>query len=278
MARVAAQMLGERLGQQVIIDYKLGAGGALSADYVAKAPPDGYTLFFGTNGPLVILPALGTKLTYEPQKSFAPIGLVGTMPLALAVPTELPVKNVQELVALARKQPGKLNFASAGPGAVSHVGMEMFKTASGADLVHVPYKGGAPAMADLLAGNVQMMLDSFASKDPYVKAGKLRYIAVASSKRSSLRPELPTIAESGYPGFEVTLWFGLLAPAGTPAPVINKLSNALAAVTSSPQIKERFATVGFEPVTTSPKQFADFIRTEAPKWEKAVRSAGVKAE
>ena len=133
-------------------------------------------------------------------------------------------------------------------------------------------------MADLLAGNVQMMLDSFASKDPYVKAGKLRYIAVASSKRSSLRPELPTIAESGYPGFEVTLWFGLLAPAGTPAPIVNKLSDALAAVTSSTEIKERFAALGFEPVTTSPKQFADFIRTEAPKWEKAVRSAGVKAE
>ncbi len=278
MARVVAQKLSENLGQQMVVENRPGAGGNIAADAVAKAEPDGYTLFFGSTGPLVINPSLYAKLSFEPVKDFAPIGLVGDMPLFLVVPVSQPVHSIKDLIALAKAKPGQLNYASSGVGGTTHLAMELFKTTAGVDILHIPYKGTAAGVADMLAGNIQVMFDVMATSGPHVKTGKLRFIGVTTTKRSAFAPDVPTIADAGFPGFEATFWTGFLAPAGTPREIINKLSAELAKVIALPELRERFATLGMEPRTSNPEQFAAFIRSETVKWAKVVRDSGAKAD
>ncbi|TAK67858.1 MAG: tripartite tricarboxylate transporter substrate binding protein [Betaproteobacteria bacterium] len=278
MARVVAQKLSENLGQQVLVENRAGAGGNIAADAVAKAAPDGYTLFFGSTGPLVINPFLYARLSFDPAKDFAPIGLVGDMPLFLVIPVSQPVHSIKDLIALAKAKPGKLNYASSGIGGTTHLAMELFKTTAGADILHIPYKGTAAGVADMLAGNIQVMFDVMATSGPHVKTGKLRFIGVTTAKRSAFAPDVPTIAESGFPGFEATFWTGFLAPAGTPREIINKLSTELAKVIALPELRESFASLGMEPRTANPEQFEAFIRSESVKWAKVVRDSGARAE
>ncbi len=278
MARTIAQQLAENLGQQVVVENRLGAGGDIAADAVAKAEPNGYTLLFGATGPLAINPSLKGKLPYDPLKDFAPIGLVGIVPVVMVVPVSLPVYSIKDLIALAKSKPGQLNYGSAGVGGATHLTMEMFKSRAGIDIVHVPYKGNAAVVVDLIAGNVHAMLDGWATTEPYVKSGKLRFLGVATSSRSPSNPQVPTIAESGFPGFEGAPWYGLLAPAGTPREIINKLSTELAKVMTLPKIRERFVSLRMDPLTSSPEQFETYIRSENIKWAKIVRDSGAKAD
>jgi tripartite-type tricarboxylate transporter receptor subunit TctC len=278
MARSIAQKLGAGLGVQVVVDNRAGAGGNIAAEIAAKSPPDGYTIFFGATGQLVINPALYAKLTFDPLKDFAPIGLVGQLPLFLTVPVTLPINSLAELVAAVRADPAKFNYGSSGIGGTTHLAMEMFKARTGLSITHVPYKGTAAAINDMLGGSLQVMFDAWATAGPQVQAGKLRFLAVSSAARSGFEPKVPTVAESGYPGFDLGVWYGLLAPAGTPADVIARLSAETAKVTAQPDLKQSFATMGMEPVTSTAEQFSAFMRTEAVKWAKVVRDSGAKAE
>jgi tripartite-type tricarboxylate transporter receptor subunit TctC len=278
MARSIAQKLGAGLGVQVVVDNRAGAGGNIAAEMAAKSPPDGYTIFFGATGQLVINPALYAKLTFDPLKDFAPIGLVGQLPLFLTVPVTLPITSVAELVAAVRADPAKFNYGSSGIGGTTHLAMEMFKARTGLSITHVPYKGTAAAINDMLGGSLQVIFDAWATAGPQVQAGKLRFLAVSSAARSGFEPKVPTVAESGYPGFDLGVWYGLLAPAGTPADVIARLSAETAKVTAQPDLKQSFATMGMEPVTSTAEQFSAFMRTEAVKWAKVVRDSGAKAE
>ncbi len=277
MARTVAQALGDRLGQQIVVDNKTGAGGNIATNIVAKSSPDGYTLLFGSTGSLAVAPTLYPKLPYDPIKDLAPVGLVANLPLVLVVPTSLPVRTMSDLLSLARSKPGELNYASAGVGATTHLAMELVKSTAGIDIRHVPYKGTAAAMPDLVSGQIHMVLDGWSGPEPMVKAGKLRQIAVAVDKRLSIAPDLPTIAESGFPGFNASPWYGVLAPTGTSKDIIAKLSSELVKVMASPAIKERFSSLGMEPLTSDPEQFAAFIRSENTKWAKVVQQSGAKA-
>ncbi len=278
MARTVAQELGDRLGQQVVVDNKPGVGGNLAADLVAKSPPDGYTLFFTSTGPLAVSPSLFSKLPYDPIKDFSPVGLVANLPLVLFVPATLPVRNLDDLLASARARPGQLMYASAGNGATTHLAMELLKSAAGVDIQHVPYKGTAAAMPDLISGQVHAMLDGWSGSEPMVKAGKLRAIAVAVDKRISVAPDLPTIAESGFPGFNASPWYGIVAPAGTPKAVIERLSKELKATMAAASVRTKFATLGMEPLSDSPDEFAEFIKSETTKWAKVVKVSGAKVD
>ena len=278
MARAIAQKLGAGLGVQVIADNRGGAGGNIAAEMAAKAPPDGYTLFFGATGQLVINPALYAKLNFDPMKDFAPIGLVGQLPLFLTVPATSPVKSVAELVADVRAKPDRFNYGSSGIGGTTHLAMEMLKAHTGMSITHVPYKGTAAAVNDMLGGSLQVMFDAWATTGPHVQAGKLRFLAVSSAARSSFEPKVPTVAESGYPGFDLGVWYALLAPAGTPADVIARLSAETAKVTAQPELKQTFGMMGMEPMTSSAEQLGTFMRSEAVKWAKVVRDSGAKAE
>lgn len=278
MARSIAQKLGAGLGVQVTVDNRGGAGGNIAADMAAKAPPDGYTLFFGATGQLVINPVLYAKLPYDPMKDFAPVGLVGQLPLFLTVPATSPVNSLAELVAEVRARPSKFNYGSSGIGGTTHLAMEMLKVHTGMNITHVPYKGTAPAVNDLLGGSLQAMFDAWATTGPHVQAGKLRFLAVSSAARSSFEPKVPTVAESGYPTFDLGVWYALLAPSGTPPDVIARLSAETAKVTSQPEVKQIFATMGMETMTSSADQLGIFMRSEAVKWAKVVRDSGAKAE
>ncbi len=278
MARAFAQRLASALSVQIVVENRTGAGGNIAASAVAKAAPDGYTLFFGAAGPLAVNPALYDKLPFDPVKDFAPIGLVGSMALFLTVPASMPVKSVKDLVALAKAKPGQLNYASAGIGGTTHLAMEVLKTETGANLTHVPYKGTAAGVADMLGGNIQVIFDAWTSTSPHVESGKLKYLAVSTSARSTLAPQVPTMAESGFPGFNVFVWYGILAPAGTPSEVVDKLGRETLKVMAQPELKEAFARLGMEPMSGGPEQFAAFIRSETVKWAKIVRDAGAKAE
>jgi len=278
MARSIAQKLGTGLGVQVIVDNRGGAGGNIAAEMAAKAPPDGYTLFFGATGQLVINPVLYAKLSFDPMKDFAPIGLVGQLPLFLTVPATSPINSVAELVAAVRAKQDKFNYGSSGIGGTTHLAMEMLKAHTGMSITHVPYKGTAAAVNDMLGGSLQVMFDAWATTGPHVQAGKLRFLAVSSAARSSFEPKVPTVAESGYPGFDLGVWYALLAPAGTPADVIARLSAETAKVTAQPELKQTFGTMGMEPMTSSAEQLGTFMRSEAVKWAKVVRDSGAKAE
>ena len=276
IARLFAQKLTESLKQQVVIDNRGGAAGLIAAELVAHAPKDGYTLFLITGGPISLAPALHPKLPYDPIKDFAPITQLVDTPMALIVTPSLRAKNIAELIAVAKANP--LNYGSTGNGTISHLTMEALKHAAGINMTHVPYKGAAPAMIDMLAGQVSLMFTSTASAAPYVASGKLRMIAVASKKRSLMMPDVPTLIESGVRNFESTVWVGMAATGGTPQPVIRKLHDELIHVLNAPDMQARLAPLGAEPVGSTPEQFAALIKEDVARWAQVVKASGVRLD
>ena len=276
-ARLIAQPLSERLGQQVVVDNRAGAGTMIGGEIAAKSPPDGYTLLMGFST-LAINPAIYKKVPYDALRDFAPITQVVYLPGVLVAHPSLPAKSVKELIALAKARPGDIPFASAGRGGYSHLSMELFISMAGIRMLHVPYKGTGPGVIDLLAGHVSVSTFNALSAVPHVRSGKLRALGVTSARRAVVLPEVPTIAEAGVPGYETTQWNGLLAPAGTPREVIARLHKESVAVLGTPDLKERLAKDGAEPVASSPEEFGAYIRTETVKWAKVVKSAGIQAE
>ena len=278
IARLLAQKLSENTGAQFIIENRAGAGGNTGADSVAKSAPDGYTLLLAAPGPLVVNQTLYGKLNYDPDKDFAPVALIASVPIVLMVNPAVPANTVGELVALAKKDPGTINFASSGIGSTSHLAGELLKSMAQIDIVHVPYRGAAPAMNDLIAGHVPMLFDNMPAVLPQVQGGKVRALAVAGATRAAALPDVPTVAQSGVPGFEASAWFGLVAPAQTPAPVLARLTEEVAKALKSPDIVERFRELGADPGTVGGKAFGDFLAAETDKWAKVVRASGAKAE
>jgi tripartite-type tricarboxylate transporter receptor subunit TctC len=273
VARLVGQNLGKALGQPVVVDNRPGAGGVVGAEAAARAAPDGYTLFLGGVGSHAINPNLHAHLTYDPIKDFAPISLIAQAPLILVVHPSVPTQSVQALVALARAQPGKLNYASNGNGSSSQLAAVMFESMTGVQMVHVPYKGLSPALQDLLTGQVQLMFSSVVAILPQVQAGKLRALATTGARRMALLPDLPTVAESGVPGYQASSWYGILAPAGTPPDVVAKLNAALVKVVAQPEVRKALAREGAEPVGDSPEAFGAFIREEKQRLGDVIRKA-----
>jgi tripartite-type tricarboxylate transporter receptor subunit TctC len=278
LARAVGQKLGERWKQQVLIENRPGAGGNVAAEAVARSAPDGYTWLLGNNSILATNQTLYGRLAYDPVKDFAPVSLVAVQPNILVVNPQVPANSVTELIALARKQPGKLNYASSGSGAAAHLAGELFKTMAGLDMVHVPYKGAQPALTDVIAGEVQLMFATSASVIPFIKAGKLRALAVTTARRSASVPELPTVSEAGVPGFEAITWHGVVVPAATPAPLVERLNRDIVGALSAPDLRERLSALGAEVVAGTPREFADYIASEIPKWSKVVRDSGARIE
>jgi tripartite-type tricarboxylate transporter receptor subunit TctC len=275
LARAVSQKLSERLGQPIIIDNRPGASGMIGADLVAKAAPDGYTLL--ANASIhVINPSLYKNPPYDAIKDFAPVGQIAEVPLVLVVSPALGVKTVKELIAKAKTMP--LNFASSGNGSAPHLAGEGFKIATGADMLHIPYKGSGPAITDLMGGQVNLMFDSLPSSMPYIKSGRIIAIAVTTKTRTSALPNVPTVAESGVPGFDVSTWYGIWAPAATPPALVHRISADLAAVVRMPEIRARLAELGAEPVGSTPEEFAAYNRTELTKWAKIVKDSGAKVD
>jgi tripartite-type tricarboxylate transporter receptor subunit TctC len=274
MARSLAQKLGERLGQTVVVDNRGGAGGGVGAEAVATSPPDGYTLLFSTMGVLAINPSLYKSLRYDPVKSFVPVSLTHATANMLVVHPSVPAKNVQELIAYAKANPGKLTFGSAGNGTSSHLAGELFKSMAGIDITHVPYKGTGPALTDLLTGRISMMIDTVSVHVENVNAGKVRALGVTGTKRVPSMPSVPTIAESGLPGYDVSIWLGVLAPAGTPADIVDRLNAEIGKVMSDPEMKAQLAKAGIEALHSTPAEFAATIRNDTAKWSKVVKASG----
>jgi tripartite-type tricarboxylate transporter receptor subunit TctC len=277
MARLVGQHLGAGLGQPVVIENRAGAGGIAGTEVAAKAAPDGYT-FLMTNVSLVTSAYMYSKLPYDPQKDFVPVTLVATSPLMLVVNPSVPAESVQEFIALAKANPGKLTFGSGGVGSTPHLSVELFKSAAGFDAVHVPYKGGAPALNDLIAGQISFMIENMPGTMPFVKAGKLRALAVTSAERSPLEPALPTMAESGVPGYEVVGWQGLFAVAGTPPEIVRRMQGEVAKALQLPEMRERLAALGAEPVGSTPQEFGAYFRAENGRWGRVIREKGIRSE
>jgi len=278
LARAVAQKLTDAWGQAVVVDNRPGAGGNIGSEIVAKAAPDGYTLEMGTVGTHAINASLYAKMPYDHVKDFAPVILVAGVPNVLVVNPSLPVSSVQELIAYAKANPGKLNFASSGNGTSIHLAGELFKVMAGVQMTHIPYKGSAPALQDLIGGQVQLMFDNLPPSLPHIKAGKLRALAVTSATRSSALPDTPTIAESGLPGFEASSWFGVLAPAGTPPAIIARLNAEIGAWLASAEAKEKMLALGANIGGGSPEDFARHIAAETAKWQKVVKASGAKVD
>ena len=278
LARAIGQKLGDGLGQAVVIDNRPGAGTAIGAEATAKAAPDGYTIMLGTVSSHAINPALTPGLKYDPVKDFAPVSLVASIPFVLLVHPSLPARSVKDLIALATAKPGSLNFSSAGSGTSNHLAGELFKSMTGTYMVHIPYKGSAPALNDLLAGQVQLMFDLALTAQPHVKSGAARALGVTGLTRSSALPDVPTIAESGVPGYEVSAWFGFFAPAGTSAAIVTALNAETVKAMRLPDLKERLANQGAEAVTNTPEQFASYVKEELGKWTRVVKASGMKAD
>ena len=276
--RLLADKRQAALGQPVIIDYEAGAGGSVGAEFVAKSPADGYTLLLANTGTMVINPAVDTKLPYQTLKDFVPIARTAQQPLALVVNPAVAANTVQELVALAKKSPGKLNYGSAGSGGISHLVPEMFKSATGTFIVHIPYRGSAPAFTDLLAGQVQIMAESIPQAAQYVKQGKLRALAVTGRERNAALPDLPTFAEAGIKGLEVVGFYGILAPAGTPKDVVARLSDAFKQVLDNSEIRSKMAAQGADPAFLGSNAFASYLAAEMSVWAKAVKDSGTKLD
>ena len=276
LARVIGQKLTEAWGQPVLIDQRGGGGGTISAEAVAKAPPDGYTLLLAT-GTHTINPSV-YRISYDMVRDFAPVTLLASTPFILAVHPSVPASSVAELIRLAKSKPGALNYGSGGSGTPPHLATELFKTMAGVDMVHVPYKTVAAAITDLVAGQVQVMFTVGPAGLPQIRAGRIRGLAVSTAKRSAFAPELPTVAESGLPGFDVFGWNGLLAPAGTPAPVIAKLHAETVKALQNREVRERIATFGFEPVGSTPEEFGEFVRNDIARWAKVVKESGARAD
>ena len=266
------------LGQPLVVDYKPGAGGSVGAQDVMRSPADGYTLMLANTGVMVINPALYSKLPYNTLKDFTPIARTAMQPLALLVNNKVPAKTLTEFTSYAKANPGKINFGSAGNGGISHLVPEMFKSAAGVDLVHIPYKGSAPAFTDLIGGQVQFMAESIPQAAAYHKQGKVRALAVTSRERNPALPEVPTVIESGLKGFEVVGFYGFLAPAGTPKDVVAKLSDAFGQVMQSPEVKSRMVSQGADPAFLGADDFAKFLAAEMPRWADAVKKSGAKLD
>ena len=275
-ARIVAAEMGKTLGQSIIVDNKPGASGMIGAELVARADPDGYT--FLANASLhVINPFIYPDMRFDALKDFVPITQLAAVPLVLVVPVTSPIHSVADLVAFGKENPGKLNFGSSGNASAQQLAGESFKRAAGISMQHVPYKGSSPALADLVGGQIQLMFDSMPSAMPFIKSGKLRAIAVTTVRRAQALPDLPTIAESGYPGFDIATWYGYWAPKGTSAAIVAKLSQAAAGALKQPQVIEQYAGLGAEPVGSTPAEFATYNETETTKWKDIVRKSGAKA-
>ncbi len=277
VSRVLAQRLSEQLGQQVIVDNKPGAGGNLAAELAARATPDGYTIFYNTSA-IVIGPALYGKVNYDTLKDFAPVALTASVPMVLVVNPQLPARSVKEFLDLAKSRPGALNYSSSGTGTITHLASAMMSTQTGIQTQHIPYKGSAPGLVDLAAGQTQFMIDTINTVLPYVRDNRLRGLAVTSSKRSTLLPDLPTLAESGMPGFDAAAWQGIVVPTGTPADIIQKLNAEVNKALAHPDVRARLAAQGAEILGGTTTEYANHLRTEMPRWAKAVKDSGAKAE
>jgi tripartite-type tricarboxylate transporter receptor subunit TctC len=277
-ARIVAQKLNETLGQPVIVENRPGASHMIAAAFVAKATPDGHTLLLGSQTALAVVPILYPKAGVDPVKDFAAAALIGNVPLILVVNPSVPAKSVRELIAYAKAKPGELNFGSGGVGTTPHMAGELFVTTAGIKLVHVGYKGEAPALTDLIGGHLSMMFSNVSAAMPHVKAGKLRGLAVTSPERQAAAPGVPTVAESGLPGYEVQTWLGLVAPAGTPREILARLNAEVAKAVARPDVKQRFADQGMTAAGGTPEQFADYIKSENVKWAKVIKDAGVQPE
>lgn len=277
MARLLSAHLGPALGQQIIIDNRPGAGGTIGADVVAKAPPDGYTMLMG-NPSLVVNPFLMAKMPYDPMTDFIPLTLVNTAPLLLVAHPSLPANSVAELIALAKAKPGQLNYGSGGVGSTPFLATELFRSMANIDVTHVPYRGGAPALADLVGGQLSFMIENMPGTLPMVKSGKLKALGVTTDHRAALAPEIPTIAESGLPGYEVVGWNGLFLAKDTPPAIAGKLYDEVAKALKSADVKEQMAALGAEPGGNTPAEFTAFVRAESARWGKIIQDKGIKPE
>ncbi len=277
-ARVIAPRLAAALGQQVIVENRAGAGGMVGTEFVAKSPPDGYNMVIATIGPISINPSLYAKMPYDPVKDLAPVTLTGEVPNGLVVHPTLPVKSIKELIALAKQRPRELNYGSSGNGAGDHLAGEMLNVMAGIRMTHVPYKGGAPAMVDLLAGNIQLIFATLATGIPYIKSGRVRALAMAAPTRFALLPDVPTVAESGVPGFAVVNWAGIFVAAGTPRPIIDRLNTEVVKALGAQDVKQKLLEMGLVAGSNTPEQFAAFIQSETVKWAKVIKDANIKLE
>jgi tripartite-type tricarboxylate transporter receptor subunit TctC len=277
VARVIAQKLSEQMGQQVLVDNKPGAGGNIAAEQAARAPADGYTIFYNTSA-IVIGPALYAKVNYDTLKDFAPVALTAAIPMVLEVHPNVPAKSVTEFIDLAKSRPGQLNYASTGSGTITHLASAMFCKQAGIEAVHVPYKGSAPAVIDLAAGQVQFMTDTINTSLPYIRDGRLRGLAVTSLTRSVVLPDLPTFDESGLKGFDAAAWQGIVVPTGTPAEIIARLNAEANRSLQNADVKARLAAQGANPLGGTPAEYAAYIRAEMPRWARAIKESGAKAE
>ncbi|MFJ5380655.1 Bug family tripartite tricarboxylate transporter substrate binding protein [Cupriavidus sp. CER94] len=278
LARAIAQKVGQNLGQQIVVDNRPGAGGAIGSDMAAKAAPDGYTILIATTSTHSIGPYINTHLPYNTETDFTPIGQVATATNVLVVPNQLPVKNVKELIDYARKHPGELNYASSGNGTVVHLTAEAFKAQAGVFITHIPYRGTALAVPDLISNKVQVLFDSIVSGMPHVKDGKLKALAVTSLKRSPLAPDLPTVSESGLPGFESDTWFGIYGPKGLPPEIVSRLNAEFNKAIQSQDVKDRLAKLGAEPVGGTPAQFAAMVKKDSARWGKLIKDRKIQVD
>jgi tripartite-type tricarboxylate transporter receptor subunit TctC len=278
VGRLVAAKLGESLGQPVVVENRPGAGGTVGSDAVAKSPPDGYTLLFGSTSTLAMAPSLYKNLPYDPQKAFAPISRVSIGPLLIAVNANVPARTLKELIELAQREPRRLNYGSAGNGTPPHLAAEYFKTLAGVDIVHVPYKGGGPALQALIAGEVQVLFEGQVTLDPHIRSGKVRALAITSPQRDSALPDVPTVAEAGLPAFQVQFWSGLAAPAGTPPEIVQRLNGAVLAALETTEVRETLARQGLKPAGGSPAEFASFIAAEVARWADVVHKSGARID
>ena len=277
VTRILARSLTTRLGQTVLVENKAGAGSNIGAAYVAKSPPDGHTLFLASPATAINV-SLYAQMTYDPEKDLIPVSLITAVPSVLIVPTPSPFKSVAELVAYAKQNPGKLNYSSGGAGSSEHLGSEMFKFYTGVDVTHIPYKGGAPAMADLMAGQVSMMFSNRIGALPHIRSGKLRALGVADSVRSPQLPDVPTFAEAGYPNLKVLVWSGIMAPAGTPAAIVNRLHGVITEAMQAPEMKTQMDEMGVTIASGGPAQFGDFLKREIALWRPIVKQSGARVD
>ncbi len=278
VGRALGQRLSEVWKQQIVVENRPGAGGVIGVEAVLRSPPDGYTILFGTGGSLALAPALNPKLPYDVFKDLAPVSLLVINPQILVVHPSLPVRNVQDLIKLAKSRPGLINYASVGPGSPNHMGVELLKSMTGINLVHIPYKGTSPAITDLISGQVSLMFNSMPSVLPHIANGRLRGIAVGSAKRSPAAPEIPTVAESGVKGFQYTTWYAFMAHAGVPKDIIAKINAETVKALNEPEMFKRFSSQGAEPAPTTPEELGKFMRREFEDWVKVIKAANIKLE